>query len=96
MPAGGDTTAPSLQIQSPGFTIVSTSASVITISGIASDNVGVASVKWTNSTGDAGVAAGTVSWSANVPLLVGTSVITVRAYDAAGNSAWRAITAVRR
>ncbi len=95
-PAGGDTTAPSLQIQSPGFTIISTSASAITVSGIASDNVGVTSVKWTTSTGDAGVAAGTVSWSSNVPLLVGTSVITVRAYDAAGNSAWRAITVVRR
>ena len=95
-PAGGDTTAPSLQIQSPGFTIVATSASTIAISGVASDNVGVTSVKWTTSTGDAGVAAGTASWSANVPLLVGTSVITVRAYDAAGNSAWRAITAVRR
>ena len=95
-PAGGDTTAPSLQIQSPGFTIVSTSASSITVSGIASDNVGVTSVKWSTSTGDAGVAAGTASWSANVPLLVGTSVITVRAYDAAGNSGWRAITVVRR
>ena len=94
-PAGGDTTAPSLQIQSPGFTIVSTSASAITVSGIASDNVGVTSVKWTTSTGDAGVASGTASWSAKVPLLVGTSVITVRAYDAAGNSAWRAITVVR-
>jgi hypothetical protein len=95
-PAGGDSTAPSLQIQSPGFTIISTSASTIAISGIASDNVGVISVKWSTSTGDAGVAAGTASWSANVPLLVGTNVITVRAYDAAGNSAWRAITAVRR
>jgi hypothetical protein len=95
-PAGGDTTAPSLQIQSPGFTIISTSAAAIAISGIASDNVGVTSVKWSTSTGDAGMAAGTVSWSATVPLLVGTSVITVRAYDAAGNSAWRAITVVRR
>jgi hypothetical protein len=95
-PAGGDTTAPSLQIQSPGFTIISTSASAIAVSGIASDNVGVTSVRWTTLTGDAGVASGTVSWSANVPLLVGTSVITVRAYDAAGNSAWRAITVVRR
>jgi hypothetical protein len=31
-----------------------------------------------------------------VPLLVGSNVITVRAYDAAGNSSWRAITVVRR
>jgi hypothetical protein len=63
---------------------------------MASDNVAVTAVKWTNSTGDAGVASGTTSWSANVPLLVGTNTITVRAYDAAGNSAWRALTVVRR
>jgi Matrixin/Glucodextranase, domain B len=94
-PAAGDTTPPSLQIKSPGFTITSTSASSIAISGTASDNVAVTAVKWTNSTGDAGIAAGTASWSANIPLLVGTNVITVRAYDAAGNSSWRALTAVR-
>jgi hypothetical protein len=95
-PAPGDTTPPSLQIKSPGFTITSTGASTIAIGGTASDNVAVAAVKWTNSTGSAGVAAGTAAWSANIPLLVGTNVITVRAYDAAGNSAWRALTVVRR
>jgi hypothetical protein len=30
-----------------------------------------------------------------IPLLVGDNVVTVRAYDAAGNSSWRAITVVR-
>jgi hypothetical protein len=29
-----------------------------------------------------------------VPLLTGTNVVTVRAYDAAGNSSWRAVTVV--
>ena len=95
-PAPGDTTPPSLQIKTPGFTIASTSAASIAVSGTASDNVAVAAVKWTNSTGGTGVAAGTSSWSTNIPLLVGTNVITVRAYDAAGNSAWRALTVVRR
>ena len=95
-PSSPDTTAPSLQIQAPGLTITSTTASAIAVSGVASDNVAVTAVKWTNSTGDAGVAAGTTSWSANIPLLVGTNAITVRAYDAAGNSAWRALTVVRR
>jgi hypothetical protein len=95
-PAPGDTTPPSVQIRTPGFTIIATSASLVAISGTASDNVAVTAVKWTNSTGGAGVAAGTTSWSASVPLLVGTNVITVRAYDAAGNSAWRALTVVRR
>ena len=95
-PAKGDTTPPTLQITSPGFTITSTSASAIAISGTASDNVAVTAVKWTNSTGGAGVAAGTASWSASIPLLEGTNAVTVRAYDAAGNSSWRAVTVVRR
>ena len=95
-PPGGDTTPPSLQIDSPGSTIVSTTSAAIAISGKASDNVGVTAVKWTNSTGFSGPCAGTGDWSASVPLLVGTNVITVRAYDAAGNSAWRTVTVVRR
>ena len=95
-PSGSrDTTPPSLQIKSPGFTIVSTTALAIAISGVAGDNVAVTAVKWTSSTGGSGVASGTASWSASIPLLVGTNVITVRAWDAAGNSAWRALTVVR-
>jgi hypothetical protein len=95
-PAPGDTTPPSLRIKSPGFTITATTAATIAIGGTASDNVAVTEVRWTNSAGGAGVAAGTASWSANIPVLVGTNAITVRAYDAAGNSAWRALTVVRR
>jgi hypothetical protein len=95
-PAGSDTTPPSLQIQSPAFTIVSTSAASITLSGAAADDVGVASVKWSTSGGDSGTASGSRAWSATVPLLTGTNVITVRAYDAAGNSGWRSLTVVRR
>jgi Matrixin/Glucodextranase, domain B len=91
-----DTTAPSLQIKSPGGTIVSTSSSTIHITGTASDDVGVTAVKFTTSNGEAGAASGTASWSADVPLLVGTNNVTIRAYDAAGNSAWRSLTVVRR
>ena len=87
---------PSLQIESPGFTIGATSAAAIAINGKARDNLGVTAVRWTNSTGFSGTAAGTGDWSASVPLLVGTNVVTVRAYDAAGNSAWRTVTLVRR
>jgi hypothetical protein len=90
-----DTTPPSLQIKSPGFSIVSTTAATAAVSGVSSDNVAVIAVKWINSTGGSGVASGTTSWSATIPLLVGTNTITVRAWDAAGNSAWRAITVVR-
>jgi hypothetical protein len=95
-PTSGDTTPPSLSIVSPGLTMVATSAASIAVSGTASDNVGVAAVTWTTSTGDSGTASGTTKWSASVPLLVGNNVITIRAYDAAGNSSWRAITVVRQ
>ncbi len=76
--------------------MVSTSAASITISGTARDNVGVTAVKWTDSFGDGGAASGTASWSVSVPLLTGNNAITIRAFDAAGNSGWRTITVVRR
>ncbi len=95
-PVGGtDKTPPSLRVVSPALTITSTFSATIAVSGTASDNVGVTAVKWSTSAGGSGTAAGAVSWSAAVPLLVGTNVVTVRAFDAAGNSAWRAITVVR-
>ena len=95
-PMGADSTPPSVTITSPAATIVATSAASEILTGTASDNVGVTVVKWSTSTGTAGTAAGTTEWSANVPLLVGTNTVTVRAYDAAGNSGWRAITIVRQ
>jgi hypothetical protein len=78
-----------------GDTTASAYAASIVFSGTASDNVGVTSVKWSTSTGAAGTASGTTNWSASIPLLVGANVVTVRAYDAAGNSGWRAVTVVR-
>ena len=95
-PAGGDRTAPSLRIASPGSSIVSTSADSIQFSGTAADDVGVTMVRWSTSTGSSGTASGTGNWSTEVPLLVGNNVVTIRAYDAAGNSGWRAVTVVRR
>jgi len=95
-PGGPDRAPPSLRIASPAASIVSTSSASITIRGTAADNVGVTAVHWSNSTGGSGVASGTNNWSAEVPLLVGTTAVTIRAYDAAGNSGWRAITVVRR
>jgi hypothetical protein len=94
--AGPDRSPPSLRIASPSTSIVSTSSASITISGTAADNVGVTAVHWSSSTGGSGAASGTNNWSAEVPLLEGTTAVTIRAYDAAGNSGWRAITVVRR
>jgi hypothetical protein len=95
-PTGGtDTVAPSLTIVSPGSTIVSVYTSSLAISGTASDNVGVVSVAWSTSDGGSGVASGTTRWSATVPLPIGNTTVTVRAFDAAGNSGWRSLTVVR-
>ncbi len=94
-PTGTDTTAPTLTIASPGATSVSTSAATILFSGTASDNVGVTSIAWSTNLGQSGGASGTSSWSASIPLLVGTNVVTIRAYDAAGNSGWRSIVVTR-
>jgi len=94
-PTGKDTVPPTVTIVSPNYTIVSISAASLAISGTATDNVGVTAVKWTTSTGNSGTASVTSSWSATVPLLVGTNTVTIRAYNAAGNSGWRAVTVVR-
>jgi hypothetical protein len=91
-----DRTPPTLRITAPASTVVATSSAALPVSGTAVDDTAVAAVKWSTSTGDSGEASGTSSWSASVPLYVGTTVVTVRAYDAAGNVSWRAITVTRR
>ncbi len=95
-PSGTDRTAPWLRILSPATTILSTAEASIVVRGTAGDATGVTSVRWTVSTGGSGVAEGTARWAAEVPLETGDNVIIVRAYDAAGNSGWRALMVVRR
>jgi hypothetical protein len=64
-----------------------TSSSPVELGGVASDNVGVTSVSWSNAaTGEEGTATGTTSWTASIPLAVGGNEITVTARDAAGNT----------
>lgn len=93
--AGTDTTPPSLTITSPASGTLSTTAASVFISGIASDNVGVALVSWATNFGQAGVASGTTVWSAAIPLIVGNNSVTVRATDAAGNVGWRSVVIAR-
>ncbi len=90
-----DTTPPSLTITSPSSATMSTTATSVTISGTASDNVGVALVSWATNFGAAGVASGTTAWSAAIPLIVGNNSVTVRAADAAGNVGWRSVVITR-
>jgi len=91
-----DTTAPSLTITSPSTGTMSTTAASVIISGTASDNVGVTLVTWATNFASSGVASGTTSWSAAIPLLVGNNSVTVRASDAAGNVGWRSVVITRQ
>ena len=89
-----DTTAPTVTITSPTSNpTFSTSASLLTLGGTASDNVGVTQVTWANSRGGSGTASGGTSWAASgIVLQTGTNVLTVQARDAAGNTATAGLT----
>jgi hypothetical protein len=96
-PATDDRTPPTVAITSIAASTYTTTRTSLSLAGVAADNVGVTEVRWNTSTGASGVAAGTMAWTtAEIPLLVGYNVITIRAYDAAGNSGWRAIGVTRR
>ena len=95
-PQGPDSTPPSLSIVSPSTNSFSTSASSLVVSGTARDNVKVAVVSWSSSTGGSGTASGTDNWiTPAIALYVGTTTITIQASDAAGNTCWRSITVTR-
>ena len=83
-----DSVAPLVRITMP--TMASSHSSkqaFITIGGIASDDAGVISVEWSSSAGGSGIATGTDRWIAGVAIGPGSTTITVRARDAAGNVA---------
>jgi hypothetical protein len=84
-----DTTNPAVTITGPTSSAThARSATPMTVSGTASDNVGVTQVTWANDRGGSGTASGTTSWSATgVALQTGANVITITARDAAGNTA---------
>ncbi len=86
--SAGDTTPPSIAIVNPAPPTASSPTSPITIGGTASDTVGVASIAWQNpQAGLSGTIAGAASWSLSIPLVAGSNVITITAWDAGGNSA---------
>ena len=89
--------APSLAITSPASSTVVTGEPTIVLRGTARDNAGVVRVTWTSGTSGSGVAQGTSQWTTPpIPLFMGMNAITVRAYDGAGNVAWRSVMVTRR
>jgi len=91
-----DTQNPTITITSPTqSSTYSTENGNITISGTASDNVGVTQVTWSNNRGGSGSASGTTSWSAsNITLQEGFNIITVTARDAADNTGTNILTII--
>ena len=89
-----DTTPPGSTITGPtSAATFATAATPLTLSGTASDNVGVTQVSWVNDRGGSGTATGTTSWSVSgIALSSGANVLTVTARDAAGNTSTDTLT----
>lgn len=79
-----DTTAPTLTITTPTAGAVLTT-STVSVTGTASDDVGVAKVELSTDGTTWVLATGTTVWSGNVSLVEGSNTIHVRATDTAGN-----------
>lgn len=82
----GDGTPPELAITTPDSAAATVTGGSVALAGTASDDTAVAQVRWRNDRGGAGAATGTNAWTARVPLMAGRNVITVTAWDSAGNS----------
>jgi len=80
-----DTTQPVLSVTEPTARLMVVSNAQFTITGVASDNVGVSNVVIQIGEGASLLASGTNQWSATVELVPGTNVLTMTAEDAAGN-----------
>ena len=73
-----------------------TTASGLSLSGTAKDNVEVIAVEWASDRGEQGVAQGTADWTIpQIPLYEGENSITVTAYDAQGNRGEARVNVIR-
>ena len=81
---GTDVTLPTITITSPTAGQQFTTATA-TVSGTASDNVGLSKVEVKVGSGSWQTATGTTSWSKSVTLVSGSNTITARATDTSGN-----------
>lgn len=91
-----DTIAPGFTFTAPttGTNYTSTSANV-TVSGIATDNVGLSVISWSNNKGGNGsvsISGTSANKSFNIALLSGINVITITILDTSGNSGQKQLT----
>ena len=63
-----------------------TSTTPLRVGGTARDNRGVTQVTWVTDRGGAGIAQGTTTWAASIPLQAGTNQLTITAQDAEGHT----------
>jgi len=91
-----DTAGPTLTIAYPSTTSFATTLTSLKFTGTASDRSGIASVTWSTNTGSSGTASGTTSWSAVIPLLIGSNTVIIRSTDTVGNMSWRSVVVARR
>jgi len=91
-----DIERPEIYITNPTFTSVVTNLTgALSIGGSAADNKGVTHLTWANSRGGGGDAAGNSSWLVSgIALQPGTNVLTVTAFDLAGNSSNATLTVI--
>ena len=86
LPTPGDGTPPLLLVRTPASAL-DTSAVAEVLAGIASDDVEVAAVVWSNAaTGETGSVDGAMAWKTLIPLAMGANAVTVTAYDTSGNA----------
>jgi hypothetical protein len=92
-----DDTDPTVAIVSPiGTGALKLNQASPTVSGTASDNIGLDRVEWSTDTGASGTASGTAEWQiVDLALSLGANVLTVTAYDQVGRSATATITLER-
>jgi hypothetical protein len=83
-----ETIPPTLAITAPTSAATYTSTTqILTVSGTGSDDMVLASVTWINTaTGVTGIATGTNTWSADVPLTSGLNTLIFTATDGVGNT----------
>jgi hypothetical protein len=96
VPTSLDVTDPVVTITSHTSPYSAGTAPTITIAGTATDDVGVVEVTWEDDQGHSGTASGTSSWMiADAELVVGTTVFTITAEDAAENTGEAELTVTR-
>jgi cyclophilin family peptidyl-prolyl cis-trans isomerase len=80
-----DDVPPTVEVTAPVESFISTTNSILTITGTASDNRQIAWVRYDTDSGKSLIANGTTSWSVELPLLYGTNHFTVRSIDSFGH-----------